>query len=95
MKVNLALYILRYMIVSASVGQGQLVKLSDFRKSIDAPPNTFHRHVNSLIENDFIVRISRDLYSLNAEFVNHVSLAKYQLPLPSFPIGDKWMAKND
>lgn len=83
MKVNLALYILRLVIVSASTGEGGLINLGEFRRSNRIPSTTFHRHINSLIDHGFIVRISRDTYTLKAEFVEHVMSARYQLPLPS------------
>lgn len=91
MDVNLALHILRYMIVSASVGQGSLVKLSPFREQIKAPRETFHRHINNLIENGFISRVSRDVYTLNTKFIDHVIIAHHQLPKTSMPTSGDWI----
>lgn len=90
MKVNLALYLLRLIIVSSSVGQGGLVSLSEFRKSNKIPTATFHRHINSLIDHGFIVRISRDVYTLKSEFLDHAMMAKHQLPLSAEFDQTKW-----
>jgi DNA-binding IclR family transcriptional regulator len=90
MKINLALYILRHMILSASIGQGAIVGLSQYRKEKGIPVTTFHRHINTLISEGYIARVGRDRYTLRAEFIDHVMIARHQLPLEAGATGDQW-----
>lgn len=76
MECNLALVILRYVILGLSIGESESVPLSDFKKFNRIPSGTFHRHVNSLIQQGFLQRKSRDKYVLNSLFVERVTQVK-------------------
>jgi hypothetical protein len=90
MKLNLALYILRHMVLSASVGEGAIVSLSQYRRVNRIPNSTFNRHVNNLIDEGFICRVGRDKYSLRGEFIDHVIIAHHQKPLQANITGEQW-----
>lgn len=82
MEQNVALYILMYMVQCSVDGGG--VRLSDYRNAVRIPRTTFYRHVNSLIEMKIIARVGRDIYTLNDEFVNAVTLCSDQKKPPAF-----------
>jgi len=85
MKCNLALYILRECILMAG-GESEF-HLVWFKKFHYIPNDTFYRHVNSLIEELFIVRTRRDTYKLHWMFLKRMrSVTDYQ---QKEPISDK------
>jgi DNA-binding IclR family transcriptional regulator len=84
MKVNLALYIFLELVRVQRHEQGRAVSLSEMRQVYNIPETTFYRHVKSLIDNDLIIRLGRDKYS-----VSHVLMSD-MIPLSlTFPLQGK------
>ncbi len=77
MKCNLALIILREAI-NQMVGEGQSeISLAHFMHENRIPRTTFHNHLNSLIKDGFVSRVSRDKYKLHSKFVGRVIQVQY------------------
>lgn len=73
MKCNLALFILREALICVA-GQGEnLFRLAWYKRIHGIPNDTFYRHINSLIDESFIIRISRDSYKLHPLFVGKMN----------------------
>lgn len=64
--ISLQLYIIEEVAAAqAAAGGGVGVPLSDYRKRINCPVSTFHKHVRAVIERGWIKRLSRDRYAIN------------------------------
>lgn len=93
MKVNLALFILQRVIIDCSYGGQGRSKLSDYMYWNNIPRTTFYRHVNSLLEGQFLVRHGNGEYGLHPEFVKIMAKVNHQQNLCEIDTRNEWMEK--
>lgn len=72
MRNNLALYLITYIMHHMSLYAVGEVCLSEFKRMYAIPPATFHRHINSLLDEKVIIRVKRDTYALHPKFCTYV-----------------------
>lgn len=81
MKANLALFIFMNLVREQCHEQGRAVGLSYLKHFMRIPESTFYRHVNNLIDNDLIIRIGRDKYSVSHELMSYMKPLVAVFPL--------------
>lgn len=80
MKCNLALFILREALICVAGQSDTVFRLAWYKRLHGIPNDTFYRHVNSLIDESFFIRVGRDKYVLHPLFVGKMNAITRKTP---------------